>query len=51
MAGEIVVWTTVGLSLLVADIILQVQELYRMRPLPGPLATALTADWSKTPYR
>jgi uncharacterized membrane protein len=37
---EIVVWTSVALSLLVADIVLQLQELYRTRPLPARAATA-----------
>ncbi len=33
--GEIVVWTTVALSLLVADVVLQLQEIYRTRTLPA----------------
>jgi uncharacterized membrane protein len=38
--GDIVVWTTVALSLLVADVVLQIQELQRTRALPSRASAA-----------
>ena len=39
--GEIVVWTTVGLSLLVADIVLELQNISRTKRLPGRASAAV----------
>ena len=39
--GETVVWTCLGFSLFLADIVLQVQELRRTRAVPAKAQTAL----------
>jgi hypothetical protein len=46
--GESVVWTCLGFSLFLADIVLQVQELRPTRAVPAKAQTALPSEFAET---
>jgi hypothetical protein len=46
--GETVVWTCLGFSLFLADVVLQVQELRRTRAVPANAQTALQWEFAET---